>query len=165
MIFLSISPLNSISTNQIFFLIFNREYDPRTTASCNMLKVLSVFEVLGIITPTGTYNGVNLNYHYTGPTVDSHASLEDIGKFEAEDNSLPDVKDDVVGTIQEMVLGTDGGWIIQDYIPVSGDDNIDNSVKEDVASGNKEEQKSVGRDAVSQIFGLVDVEDEILKDN
>lgn len=165
MIFLSISPLNSISTNQIFFLIFNREYDPRTTASCNMLKVLSVFEVLGIITPTGTGTQVNLNYHYTGPTVDSHASLEDIGKFKAEDNPLPVVKDDVVGTLQEMVLGTDGSWIIQDYIPVSGDDNIHTSVKEDETPGNKEEQKSVRRDAVCQIFGLVDVKDEILKDN
>ena len=165
MIFLSISPLNSISIYQVFFLVFNREFQPRITASCNMLKVLSVFEVLGIITPAGTGTGVNLNYHYTGPTIDSHASLEDIGKLVDDDNPYPDVKDDVVGTLQEMVPGTDGGWIIQDYIPVSDDDNILNSVKEDVTPGNKEEQKSVRKDAVCQIFGLVDVKDEILKDN
>lgn len=167
MIFLSISPLNSISMYQVFFLVFNREHQPRTTASCNMLKVLSVFEVLGIISPTGTGTGVNLNYHYTGPTIEGHESLEDIGKFEAEDNTFPNVKDDDVGTLQEMVLGTDGGWIIQDYIPVSDDDidNIHNIVREDVTPGNKIEQKSVRRDAVCQILGLVDVEDEILKDN
>ena len=167
MIFLTISPLYSISMHDVFFLVFNGE-NSSTTASFNMSRVFKVFEVLGIISFTD--NGKN--YQYTGPNIESHPSFEEIGKIEIERDLFPNVEDDVVVTIPEqnvprieMVLGTDGdgGWIMRDYIPVSYDDKI---VREDVTPGSNElESNSNGRETDRQSFGLVDVKDEILEED
>ena len=169
MIFLAISPLYSISMNDVFFLVFNREYPyPSTTVSSNMSRVFKVFEVLGIISFTD--NGKN--YQYTGPIIESHTSFEEIGKIEVDDCDFIIVKDDEVVSIPEqnvprieMVFGTDvsGGWIMRDYIPVSYDDKI---VREDVTPGSNElESNSNGRETDRQSFGLVDVKDEIVEED
>ena len=144
MIFLTISPLYSISMNDVFFLVFNREYPyPSTTVSSNMSRVFKVFEVLGIISFTD--NGKN--YQYTGPIIESHTSFEEIGKIEVdgdptanvEDNNVVDRLHEKTVPIKKIVLGTDGDWIIQEYIPVGSDDKIDKE-NEPLGNGNHKEQ-------------------------
>ena len=173
MTFLSISPLYTISMQQVFFLVFNKKYQPATTAAFNVARVFKVLEVLGIISPDA-----GANYQYTGPTVESHESFEDIGKIEADGEPNANTEDDDVVMVDKLhektvpmkkiVLGTDGERIIQDYIPVCSDDKIDKEIK---PQGNKNEQthassskSSTERREVCQSFALVDVKDEILKE-
>ena len=112
------------------------------------------------------------NYQYTGPTVESHASFEDIGRIEADGDPNANMEyDEQTVPVKKIVLGNDGERIIQDYIPVCSDDKIDKIDKEIKPQGNNNEQKhasssksSKERREVCQSFALVDVEDEILKE-
>ena len=172
MIFLSISPLYTISMHQVFFLVFNKKHQPATTAAFNVSRVFKVLEVLGIISSTD----IGANYQYTGPTIESHASFEEIGKIEVDGDPIANVEDDDVVDrlhektvpIKKIVLGTDGVWTIQEAIPVGSDDKIDKE-NEPLGNGNHKEQNhdsksSKERREVCQSFVLVDVEDEILKE-
>ena len=163
MIFLSNSPLYTISMHQVFFLVFNKKHQPNTTAALNVSRVFKALEVLGIISSTD----IGANYQYTGPTIESHASFEEIGKIEVDGDPNANVEDDDVVDrlhentvpIKKIVLETNGDWIIQDYIPVGSDDKIDKENEQKHDSKSSKERREV-----CQSFVLVNVEDEILKE-
>ena len=87
--------------------------------------------------------------------------FEEIGKIEA-DTDYEDMEE--TAPKKELVLDEDGKWSIQDYIPVSYDDNM---VSREVMHFCKEEDKKWDSDESScsgKEIMKIDVKDEILDD-